>query len=145
MKYWSGVQNIIPTQHIKICFLLRKNVMSYQNLQRNFQLLKGTVWKLYNRKHGTIIRPGITCKKIPCYMRDSAFGWLIVENAKIFRSYVKYFGIFPHERNCRILINLFKYVFMNHPIMFSDWDNKKRYQLIFLTFQNSYERKINFS
>ena len=82
--------------------------MSYQNLQRNFQLLKGTVWKLYNRKHGTIIRPGITCKKIPCYVRDSAFGWLIVENAKIFQSYVKCFGIFPHERNCRILIDLFK-------------------------------------
>ena len=34
--------------------------------------------------HGTIIRTGITCKKIPCYMRDSACSWLIVEKAKIF-------------------------------------------------------------
>ena len=34
---------------------------------------------------------GITCKKIPCYMRDSACRWLVVENAKLFRSYVKYF------------------------------------------------------
>ena len=41
--------------------------------------------------HGTIIRTGITCKKIPCYMRDSACRWFIVENAKIFRSYVKHF------------------------------------------------------
>ena len=26
---------------------------------------------------------GMTCKKISCYMRDSACRWLIVENAKI--------------------------------------------------------------
>ena len=32
--------------------------------------------------HGTIIRTGITCKKI-CYMCDSVCSWLIVENAKI--------------------------------------------------------------
>ena len=41
--------------------------------------------------HGIIIRTGITCKKIPCYMRESACRWLIVENAKKFQSYVKYF------------------------------------------------------
>ena len=35
-------------------------------------------------KHGTIIRTGITCKKIPCYMRDSACRWFIVKKAKIF-------------------------------------------------------------
>ena len=34
--------------------------------------------------HGTIIRTGITCKKIPCYMRDSACRWLIVKKTKIF-------------------------------------------------------------
>ena len=45
----------------------------------------------FHLDHGTIIRTGITCKKIPCYMRDSACRWLIVENAKIFRSYVKHF------------------------------------------------------
>ena len=42
-------------------------------------------------KHGTIIRTGITCKKIPCYMRESACRWFIIENVKIFRSYVKHF------------------------------------------------------
>ena len=41
--------------------------------------------------HGTIVRTGITCKKIPCYMRDSACRWFIVKKAKIFRSYVKHF------------------------------------------------------
>ena len=40
---------------------------------------------------GPIIRRGITCKKIPCYMRGSACRWLIVENPKIFPSYVKHF------------------------------------------------------
>ena len=28
--------------------------------------------------HGTIIRTGITCKKIPCYMRNSTCRWCIV-------------------------------------------------------------------
>ena len=34
--------------------------------------------------HGTIIRIGITCKKIPCYMRDAACMWFIVKKTKIF-------------------------------------------------------------
>ena len=44
-----------------------------------------------NYKHGTIIRTGIPCKKISCYMHDSACRWLIVENAKIFQRYVNHF------------------------------------------------------
>ena len=34
--------------------------------------------------HGSIIRTGITCKKIPCHMRDLACRWFIVKKAKIF-------------------------------------------------------------
>ena len=34
--------------------------------------------------HVDIIRTGITCKKIPCYMRDSACRWFIVKKRKIF-------------------------------------------------------------
>ena len=45
--------------------------------------------------HRTIIRTEITCKKIPCHMRDSACRWLTVKNIKIFQSYVKYFLNFP--------------------------------------------------
>ena len=41
--------------------------------------------------HGTLIPRGITCKKIPCDMRDSGCSSRIVENSKIFRSYVKHF------------------------------------------------------
>ena len=64
--------------------------------------------KILHLNHGTIIRTWITCKKIPCYIRDSACRWLIVENTKIFQSYVKHFWIFPRERNCKILIGLYQ-------------------------------------
>ena len=73
--------------------------------------------------HGTKIRTGITCKKIPCPMLDSASRWLIVENAKNFETMLNIFE-FLHEKNCRILIDLCKEVFMNHPIMFIHQDNK---------------------
>ena len=76
--------------------------------------------------HETIIRTGITCKKISCYMRNSACRWLIVVNAKIFGSYVEHFSIFPRTKNCRTLIGLCKKVFMNYPIMFLDRDNKPK-------------------
>ena len=76
---------------------LRKEV-----LLKHFQLYS------LQMQHETIIRTGITCTKIFCYMRNSACRWRTVENAKIFRSYVKNFRIFPGERNCRILIGLCK-------------------------------------
>ena len=34
--------------------------------------------------HGTIRQTEITCKKVPCYMCDSAYRWFIVKKAKIF-------------------------------------------------------------
>ena len=40
--------------------------------------------------HGTMIQTGVACKKISCYIGDSAYRWLIVENANIFQSYVKH-------------------------------------------------------
>ena len=58
--------------------------MLSQASQRDLSLLPTS-------NHGTMIRTGITCKKIPSYMRDSACGWFIGENAKIFGSYVKHF------------------------------------------------------
>ena len=41
--------------------------------------------------HGIIMRTGITCKKISCYMGDSACRRFIVKKAKIFCSYVEHF------------------------------------------------------
>ena len=45
--------------------------------------------------HGTIIRTGITCNKISCYMHDSACTWLIVENGML-----KYF---------KVMLNIFEF------------------------------------
>ena len=53
------------------------------NLERsNFNFLNSVMVDRIN--HGTIIRTGITCKKIPCYMHDSACRLFIVKKAKIF-------------------------------------------------------------
>ena len=34
--------------------------------------------------YGTIIQTEITCKKVSCYMRESACRWFIVKKSKIF-------------------------------------------------------------
>ena len=46
------------------------------------------------RSLGGTVPSGITCRKISCYMRDSASRGLIFENAKIFRSLLKFFDFF---------------------------------------------------
>ena len=60
-------------------------------IHRIMLILSGSTLADICFNHGTIIRTGITCKKISCYMCDSVCRWLIVKNAKIFRSYVKHF------------------------------------------------------
>ena len=63
------------------------------NAVKSDQWHKKNLYKIQisSNMHGTIIRTGTTCKKIPCYMCESAFRWCIVKNAKIFWSYVKHF------------------------------------------------------
>ena len=54
-------------------------------------------------EHGTIIRTGIICKKLPCYMRDSASlsgAWIRVP--KKFEFMLNNFE-YPRMKNCRIL------------------------------------------
>ena len=48
-------------------------------------------------ERGIIIRTAITCKKIPCYMRDSACRWFIVQRAKIFEVMLT---VFHYSRVC---------------------------------------------
>ena len=45
--------------------------------------------------HRIIIRTGITCEKIPCYMRDLTFRWFIVKKLKYFEVM---FNIFEFSR-----------------------------------------------
>ena len=65
-----------------------------KNLNANF-VSEGSYEKRINKSiisnfhsiyspHGTIIQTGITCNKIPCYMRNSSCRCCIVKKAKIF-------------------------------------------------------------
>ena len=77
-------------------------------------VLKKVYFKLLTdlSANGTIIRTKITCKKIPCYMRDSACRWFIVEkktqNILKFLGHVNYFWILVGVIKWRLLIGLCK-------------------------------------
>ena len=74
----------------QLIFYLRKK----QYIKFSFEILSPNILVTFsniNFNHGIIIRKGITCKKIPCYMRDSACRWFIVKKPKMFQSYVKHF------------------------------------------------------
>ena len=114
-----SVMSILKGYDLDLLYKLLCDILSGESF---FPYCLSPIWTCC--RHGIIIRTGIACQKIPCYMRDSACRWFIVENANIFRIYVEHFWIFPRERNCRILIGLCKEVLMNHPIMLLDRDNK---------------------
>ena len=124
------------------------NITRKLNLVRDFisrkqQKLCCKLVERYYFIHGTIIRKAITCKKIACYMRDSAFRWFIVKKPKIFWSYVKHFWVLADVRKCRILIGVCNWAFLNCPTIFLDCHNKTYCQLLFLAF-NSFNEKTNF-
>ena len=100
--------------------------------------------------HETIIRTGITCNKTSCYMGESACRWLVVENAKIFQSYVKNFWI-SHAKEIveSLLVYANKFTLMQisfRPIMFLHQDNKMNLLLAsFSYFLELLWEKINFN
>ena len=64
-------------------------------------------------------------------MHDSAYSSSLLKIQKYFKvleifMQVKHFSIFPRESNCRILIGLCIYVFMNHSIMILDRGSKAK-------------------
>ena len=68
------------------------NCLFTYHWEKTFSTGQNPVWSVMAvPEHGTIIWNGITCKKISFYLRDLACMWFIVENAKIFWSYVKHF------------------------------------------------------
>ena len=88
--------------------------------------LETRIFCFWHLNHGIIIRTGMTRKKIPCYMRDSACRWCIVKKAKILWIYVKHFLILPGVRNCRNLSGQCKQAFLNCPTIFLNRDNKTK-------------------
>ena len=74
-----------------------------RNVENTFNLY--TLWN-----HETMIKTEIKCKEISCYMRKSACRWRIVENPKLFWSYVKHFWIFPRIEYCLVYVNKFSWI-----------------------------------
>ena len=75
--------------------------------------------------------------------RSWNISWLIVENTKIFWSYVKPIWIFLHGRNFRTLIVLFKHAFMNYRIMSLDRKSKTKLLTSSITYNLELLRKKN--
>ena len=83
----------IPLAKVSIlnCFLNGKapNLLSHSvflgGINSNHNLIAQEVFP------NLFARTGITCEKIPCYMRDSACRWFIVLKAKVFWGSVKHF------------------------------------------------------
>ena len=107
-----------------------------------FHLIVNTKNFLYQLHHETLIWTGIICMEIPCYMHDPSYSCRIVENAKIFWSYAKSVLIPPCVRNCRILIGLCKWVFMNQPIIFFDRKNNVFFFFLFINYFNRYSASV---
>ena len=96
--------------------------------------------------HGTIIRTGITCKKIPCHVHDSACRWFIVKKAKIFWSYVKHFWVPTCVRKCRILTGLCNNLFwIAQQYFLTNIIKQSYYQLLFLSFKTNYRYNLSIS
>ena len=96
--------------------------------------------------HGTIIRTGITCKKTPCYVHDSACRWFIVKKAKIFWSYVKHFWVPTCVRKCRILTGLCNNLFwIAQQYFLTNIIKQSYYQLLFLSFKTNYRYNLSIS
>ena len=103
--YWYVLRKIFlrSLRIVSRLSCLEEAVLRYPKI-----ILKRRLIIRYKFHHGSIIQTGITCKKIPYYMRDLACRWCIVKKAKIFWIYVKHFWIFAGMGKCRILIGLCK-------------------------------------
>ena len=110
-----------------VCFLRRKvNNLNIVNNANAYFILCKYICKLYccMLKYETIIQTGITCKKIPFYMRDSTCRWRIVKSTKKFWSYVKNFWLFYAKR----FLYIVQSYFLTHKI------NRSYCQILFLPF-----------
>ena len=98
-------------------------------------VLKKVYFKLLTdlSANGTIIRTKITCKKIPCYMRDSACRWFIVKKTKIFWTHIKHFELSRvREKVESWLVYAKKTFWIAQPYFSTDIRKRSYCQLIFL-------------
>ena len=110
---------LTPDTHTYVHVSEGKKCSFYRNSEHAFVIVSGTTLRIDIKiplfgphaeklNHGTMIKTGITCNKIHCYIHDSANTWFIAKKAKIFWSYVKHFWILVGVRKWRILIVLCK-------------------------------------
>ena len=123
--------------------LLQKSALNFTNVYFWWWIINLFTYFL-KYKYGTVIRTGITYKKIPCYMRGSACRWFNIKKAKILRSYVKHFWIFAGVRKCRSLTGLCKWAFLNCPTIFLASHNKTKLVPVFFLAFKTFNEKIRF-
>ena len=80
-----NLQNFISLLHLSVLQHLSV-ILSDLFLHRCLSLCYFISWNY----HGTIIRTGITCKKILCYRCDSACRWFIFEFSLVWRNVVSW-------------------------------------------------------
>ena len=90
----------------------------------NMHLYINSKWLFFNKNMN--IERGITFNNTLCCMRGSARRWHIFENSKIFLSFAKYFWIFLWLKNTDSWLLYSDKFFMNHQIVFLDWENKAK-------------------
>ena len=76
---------LFPMLIVALLFFFFFFYLRYIHFQSTWRFMY--VKQLCQSKHGAIIRRGITCKKIPSYMRDSACRWfrgLLLKKLKYF-------------------------------------------------------------
>ena len=100
---------------------------------------------LFLSSHGPVIRTRIKWKKIPCYMRYSAWRWLIVKKLKYFKfilNIFEFYQLYEIVESWLVYANKFSWIAQLH---FSTGIIKRsQCQLLFLAFKIFYE-KIKFS
>ena len=100
----ESILKILTIKRSTIEKLLNELGLEYLKDRRGMQILYLVTYNqqitfMIESNHETLIRRGITCKKIPCYLHDTACRWFFVKKAKIFWSYVKCFWILQRVIN----------------------------------------------
>ena len=104
----------------------------------------------YNSKylylyHGTIIRIRITCKKIPCYIRNSGCRWFILKKLKCFEVTLSIFEFSREWENVESwLVYANKFFWIAQLYFSTDIIKQSCLQLLFLAFQTFNEKKKKF-
>ena len=86
-EFWKryGILELIVLFFDKINTNIQEDLEYFFVIKQGFLASRNTVYRnTWWGNNGTILKPGITCRKNSCCMSKSACMWLIAENVKIF-------------------------------------------------------------